>query len=274
MTKLIRADLARMFKTKPFWICGAICVVSVFGNFLLRYFYADELVQFLGNCAFVGSFYITEFAAVFSALFLGADYSNGTIRNKMTVGHGRRSIYFSNLITSSICGLIYAAASRLPVLIFGLLAGSRLGMGGIEFAFKIVVMLTSTISVSSLFTLAGTLISSKSLNVVVTLAGVIALLFGSGIFLLMLGAPEYTFAGYIIEADGSIQPTEKLNPFYLHGAMRVFIRAVCDVLPTGQIIQLELGNVHAPELMPLYSVVFTAAVSSVGTVVFRRKDLK
>lgn len=275
MTKLIRADLARMFKTKSFWICGVLSVVMVFGNFLLRYLNNKEIVQTLGNCLFADSSNIVLFAAIFSSLFLGTDYSNGTIRNKMIVGHGRCSIYFSNLIISSIGGLLYSIVSRVSVLIFGLLAGGKLGISGGEFVFKIVITLLSMISVCSLFTLVGMLISAKSSNVVVTLVGAIVLLTGAAIILELLNAPEYISGGYTITVDGVIQPDEPyLNPLYVRGAMRVFLQAVCDVMPTGQAMQLETGNVNNSEFMPLYSIGLISVVSVIGAAVFRRKDLK
>ena len=163
----------------------------------------------------------------------------------------------------------------MSVLIFGLSAGGKLGMSGGEFALKVVIMLISMISVSSLFTLVGMLVSSKSSNVVVTLVGVTMLLMGAAIILEMLNAPEYRMGAYTITIDGVVQPGEpELNPLYVRGAMRVFLQAVCDVLPTGQAMQMEMDIVHKPELMPLYSIGFAAAVSVIGVSVFGRKDLK
>lgn len=275
MTKLIRADLARMIKTKSFWICGVTAVVTVFGNFLLRYFNNKELAQHLGSRIFADSSNLVLLAAVFSSLFIGTDYSNGTIRNKIIVGHKRCSIYFSNLITVSAAGILYVLASRLPVLIFGLSAGGQLGMSGGEFALKVMITLISMISVCSMFTLAGMLISSKSSNVVVTLVGVIVLLTGSALILELLNAPEYISAGYTISVDGVVQPDEPyLNPLYIRGAMRVFLQTVCDVLPMGQVMELEMGIVNNSGFLPLYSVVFAAVFSVIGAAGFVHKDLK
>ena len=55
-------------------------------------------------------------AAVFISLFVGSEYSDGTIRNKLVVGHSRMRIYLANLIVCSIaCVLIslaYAAGIK------------------------------------------------------------------------------------------------------------------------------------------------------------------
>ncbi|MGY3662454.1 MAG: hypothetical protein ACXAHE_00930 [Roseburia sp. 1XD42-69] len=39
-------------------------------------------------------------------MFLGTDYSDGTIRNKLTVGHTRTNIYLANLIVTFAAGLL------------------------------------------------------------------------------------------------------------------------------------------------------------------------
>ncbi len=40
--------------------------------------------------------------AIFTSLFLGVEYSEGAIRNKISMGHKRTAIYLSNLILTSI----------------------------------------------------------------------------------------------------------------------------------------------------------------------------
>lgn len=275
MTKLIRADLARMFRTKSFWICGGLAVGLILLNFIFDYRVKPESVERFGNNFFGDSSNVMLFAAIFACLYLGTDYSNGTIRNKMSVGHGRCSIYFSNLITSSIGSVIYCLTGCTVRLAAGLCVGGKLGMAADVFALRIIIYLLAIISACALFTLVGMLISIKSSIVVVTIVGAFVLLVGAAALLQLLQAPEYFTGGVQITADGVVQPMEpELNPYYVRGAMRVFLQAVCDVLPSGQTMQLELADPHTPELMPLYSVGLTAAVSVIGVAVFRRKDLK
>ena len=47
-------------------------------------------------------------AAILTSMFIGSEYSDGTIRNKLVVGHSRMRIYLANLIVCSVaCVLIF-----------------------------------------------------------------------------------------------------------------------------------------------------------------------
>ena len=49
-------------------------------------------------------------AAILTSMFIGSEYSDGTIRNKLVVGHSRMRIYLANLIVCSVaCVLIFLA---------------------------------------------------------------------------------------------------------------------------------------------------------------------
>lgn len=64
--------------------------------------------------------YFTEYAliavialAAFTALLVGADYSDGTIRNKLVAGSRRSCVYLSSLAVQIVAGLgaVYRKAS-------------------------------------------------------------------------------------------------------------------------------------------------------------------
>lgn len=225
MAKLIRADLARMIKTRSFWICGGIAVGLILLNFLLDCNLNKNAAKQMGVAMFGDSSNLMLFAAIFIGLYIGTDYSNGTIRNKLSVGHGRRSVYLSNLIVSSMAGVLYTLAGWAVVLIASLFYGGELGVGA---------------------------------------AGLLS----------WLDMPEFT-SGYMLTVDGTVAPMDpEPNPLYLRGGMRVFIQALCDILPSGQAMQLELKEPHLPELMPLYSIGIIAAAAVIGTAAFGKKDLK
>ena len=54
---------------------------------------------------FVYTLAIAISASAFCSLFIGTEYSDGTIRNKLVVGHTRGTIYLSNLIVSMAAAL-------------------------------------------------------------------------------------------------------------------------------------------------------------------------
>ncbi len=75
--------------------------------------------------------------------------------------------------------------------------------------------------------------------------------------------------------DGNIAVDgQEPNPMYVSGIQRDVITVVNDVLPSGQLVQVEMGSVHNEELMPLYSLGVLAVSTAVGVLVFRKKDLK
>ena len=55
-------------------------------------------------------------AVRFCQPFIGTEYSDGTIRNKIVVGHSRSTIYLANLLTCCFAGLIMCLCFILPTL--------------------------------------------------------------------------------------------------------------------------------------------------------------
>lgn len=276
MAKLIRADISRMWKTRSFWVCGVLAVGAAVLWFILNYIQSDANADSIGYFMFDSVTSTMCCAAVFAALFIGADYANGTIRNKMAVGHGRCSIYFANFILSSIGGIIYLAASWAAVIVAGFCVGGNLGFKSYEQpALKIFISLFAVISACSIITIIGMLITSKSAAAVVSIAGFFVMTIGFGVLIDMLHTSEfYTVATLQINDEGEQEYKEERvrNNLYIASPMNEILQTVCDILPFGQAAQFGYGTL--PEVMPLYSVGFTAAVSVVGVAVFRRKDLK
>ena len=120
MTNLPMPNLKRLLKSRAFRIAAA--VVAAIGLFEILMMYRDAVIEMetayfdsgLFSFAAIGAFAI---AAVVS-LFVGCEYSDGTIRNKVVVGHHRASVYLSMLITSVIAGwllvLVWTAAYLIP----------------------------------------------------------------------------------------------------------------------------------------------------------------
>ena len=117
MNKLLSADFTRLWKNKVFWL-GAACM-ALLACWIICIGYGQNVrwaddIGFEPNRldAYLFQFapMIGGFAAVIISLFLGADYSDGTIRNKLIVGSRRRDIYLSNLVVCTAASLICMAA--------------------------------------------------------------------------------------------------------------------------------------------------------------------
>ena len=268
MIRLIRADLARMLKTKSFWVCGAAAILLTSGNFALNFFANDDLADSFGVMMFGYGSSVFLYAAVFAALFLGTDHSDGVIRNKLTAGHSRRSVYLASLAVCSMGALSYFFASRFVMLITGVCFGGKLGIPIGDLVLRLLIISFETFSMCSVFVLIGMLIISKPVSIVVIVIAVRALMMGT-----QLGASILALSDHYRE----IGDISELGPFYVTGVKRDILRIVCSTVPTGQTALLEVSEFKLPDnagSMPLYSLVFTVAVTVIGTVLFRRKDLK
>ena len=69
---------------------------------------------------FTFAMFIGIVLSTFCGLFLGIEYGDGTIRNKVVVGHKRSSIYLANLITCIAAGLAMCAAFMLVYVAVGI----------------------------------------------------------------------------------------------------------------------------------------------------------
>lgn len=274
MVRLLRANFARLWKTRSFWVCMIISAGLGLANFLTSYSVNTECVKNFGAELMSDGSNILLFISIFAALFLGTDYSNGTIRNKLVIGHTRSEIYFSNLITTAAGGLMLLAAAWLVVFVTGLCLGGEMGMPAEELMLKMLICISAVIAVSAIFTLLGMLIPSKSSIVTITLVLTFVLIIGAGVIESLLAQPEYV-TNYMMTVNGEpIQTEPEHNPLYVSGVRRDIITAVNDILPSGQMMQIEIGSPRSAELMPLYSLGVLAVTTAIGAAVFRRKDLK
>lgn len=274
MVRLLRANFARLWKTKSFRVCMIISAGLGLANFLTSYSVNTECVKTLGAELMSDGSNILLFISIFAALFLGTDYSNGTIRNKLVIGHTRSEIYFSNLITTAAGGLMMLAGAWLIVLVTGLCLGGETGMPAEELLLKMLICVSAVIAISAIFTLLGMLLASKSTIVTITLVSTFALIIGAAVIESLLAQPEYVTSYEMTVNGGVVQTEPKPNPMYVSGAKRDILAAVNDVLPSGQMMQLEIGSLRSAELMPLYSLGVLAVTTAIGATVFRRKDLK
>lgn len=274
MARLLQANFARLWKTKVFWICLAlaagISLASFFSMYSMRPIYAENI----GSALMSNGSTAVLLTAILTGLYLGTDYSNGTIRNKLTVGRTRTEIYFANLITTAAAGVILLASTWVPVGAVGLCVGGKLGMPAGELALDIAVCICAMAALCAIFTVIGMLLSSRSAIVTITIVATITLMMSGIMILSALAEPEFS-TGVSLNADGNITVGgQEPNPMYVGGVQRDVITVVNDILPSGQMVQVEMGSVHNEELMPLYSLGVLAATTAVGLPVFRKKDLK
>lgn len=278
MSRLLRASFARLKKDKTFWICmammfgiGALFVISNYVTMKFRGYGST-----VDDALFSYGTYIGMFLAAFSSLYIGKEYSDGTIRNKLVVGHSRSSIYLSNLVVNMAVSLLLAAAYIVAVLGIGipLLGGLH---GTLESVLRVLFgSVMMAFALASIFTLLSMLNQNKAAAAVIGLAGFFVFVFFSIYIHARLLEPKvYESYTYVDENNGKVVTEEaEPNPNYLTGTKRVLFEFAEDFLPTGQSLQLsQWAPVHY-ERMLAYSAVLCVITTAGGVYFFRKKDLK
>ena len=287
MKKLLHANFSRLIRSKVFLICAAVMFISSVAltlysasfvkNFEEDYkFYLDVFVFNLAP-------YTALLSAVFITLFIGTEYSNKTIRNKLIVGHTRTNIYLADFITC-FAGSVFVIALWFVGMIPGvfLTDGFEMGFMGVLEYFFIAVGFTAVFC--SIFVLIGTLAPNKALAVVLVMAVWFALM-----FLGYFADENMTNVNFdkitIIENGKETVVEEVRNRFITYrmlsrinpAAQTIFMATVAYgnlSYSTGDFI-FDLGPLYTSSLLDIvFSIVITVIITAIGIFFFRKKELR
>lgn len=277
MNKLLNANFMRLKKSKVFMsaavFMAGLALLMVYSNYKAK---SEGYAVGLDGSLFAFTTFIGIVIACFVSLFVGTEYSDGTIRNKIIIGHSRCEIYISNLLIS-IIGSVALIAVYLAVYIC--LSLPVTGWLTVEMKSVLRVLgcsLLLAVVFSAIFTFTTMLNQNKAVTAVVSLVVALAILF-TGVYLKnRLAEPEYV-ANYVqmteegvIESEDEIKNSRYLEP----GLQRDVYEFLDEFLPGGQQLQLIQGEVAEPLKYMGYSSIIILTVTGFGIAVFRRKDLK
>ena len=278
MTRLLSANLLRLWRNKAFWASmGASLGIGLF-MVVDSWRSAQESggawsssvdAELFKYAAFIGIL-----AAALIPLFFGTEYSDGAIRNKLIVGQSRAAIYFANLITGFSSCILCSAAYILGCIALGI---PLLGWFTKPSALLLTALagsLLMTAAFCAVFTFVTMNCARKSTAVVICLLGAFAAFIGAIVLHSMLEAPEF-IQGYELSVGGQVvsTPTEP-NPNYLTGAKRELYQFFFDLLPSGQSVQYCSLQISDPARLMGLAAAVTAVFSAAGAALFRKKDLR
>lgn len=283
MSKLLCAGFARLKYDTCFWVIllvmaaiGVILPVSSYHNMQYMQQFSDYEIVIPLEKTFTSYIpLIVIFAAAFCSLFIGTEYSDGTIRNKIIIGHRRTDIYLSNLIVcfaaECIICLAFIAANLgagIPLLGFfqcGL--GTILGYAGCA--------LVLCAAVTAIYTLIAMLSQNKAVAAMICTLGIVFMIFGGAYLNARITEPEVYEAYTYIDAAGNIEESEAmLNPNYISGTRRVVYEFLNEFLPGNQTVLLWQGIADHIWRMSLYSVMIAVIMTGVGIFFFRKEDIR
>ena len=210
--------------------------------------------------------------AIFTSLFLEVEYSDGTIRNKISIGHKRVNIYLSNLIIVTITSLFSYILFLAIVVSIGIPLFGTITITISKLLMLLGCIFVTVIAYSSIFTFVAMIISNKTITAIVSIMLAFGMMFYSSMAFDRLSQPEYI--NTMIMKDGVQEIINTKNNHYLEGEKRNLIQLSIDIVPAGQMFQIA-GRV-APNLkvLPLYSLGIIVIFTGAGVVLFKKKELK
>lgn len=301
MYKLLRADISRLWRSKCLWICAACAILLSVGSAALNISVGGSSVN-IGDGPFRDFPNIVIIISVFVPIFLGTEYSDHTIRNKLTVGAKRTHIYLASLLSSIVGALLITAAGSAYRIIKYIAAAVKYNTKGIgsepmpteRFVWGLAACVSAVIAACAFLTLLGMLITKKSSGIVWSVF-IMILLYGASMFIgFRLKENEMVFSSHMGD-DGYFTNYEwKKNDRYVSGFPRMALGSLYSVIPFGAFDQANEGfslllytdnydmyndvdnleNGDGLWSLPIYSLGAAVVTSAIGTSVFRRKEIK
>lgn len=273
MMNLLSANFYRLRKSAAFWL-ALTATLAYTGLIVLVCWdhYAGGTGSYTLEAILTAGFGLMGYLCVPSlilapllAVYLGAEHSEHTIRNKLITGHTKTSVYLAEL---AVCVLTALALDILFMLLAGsLCAWPVLQMSGVllrvpvrQLLAWLAVALLARAAYASVIKLMATALNRKTSASIAALLLVMAAMVICRTGFGMIHSLEYALA--------IGRPTA-------YGESRLaFWHLLMDILPTGQ--YLQVSRLDTPNLwrMPLFSLIVIAVSTGIGLTVFRRKDLR
>lgn len=274
MRKLLSANFSRLLKSRLFPI-ELLTALAISGLLLLaNQFNSASSIKFLDFPFFSQYIYNPVIFAAFIALFLGTEYSDGTIRNKLSTGHSRLAVYGANLCVSIVMTMLFVLVQVAVCLSIGLLLfeSFRLPLDQV-IAAAITACLTAVAS-ASIYTAMAMNIQNKSYCVITAVALSFAVMLIVSMIAGVLYAPEMVYEYTEKTATGLTCGPLVPNPGYIRGTARSIAQWINDILPQGQLYSVYSYDFDRFSRWPLLSGCVFLVSTLIGFTSFRKKDIK
>lgn len=278
MRKLLSANISRLLKSKIFWgleatsaVFSAVAYAMVGVN--VKNLGENWILQKANFYFFLVLLYICVLTAIFSAMFFGTEYADGTIRNKLAVGHSRKAIYFSNWLINALVTMLFTIIHYLMAIVVGIPAGGIAVIIAVERPFfRIACSLLLALAYASVFTMTSMLESNKARCAVMNILLALLLMIVGFMVFSALETPEFKYQ-MVLQQDGSYLMEDGIpNPRYISGGLRTIYTVVEAVMPVAFAMRI-VGDTflwyHTLGCLSV-NVVFTA----LGMHLFKKKDIK
>ncbi len=279
MRKLLRAEFGRLFQNRLFY--GILLVAILFAAYVVGVRWYDGLTvdwyepQY-DDVFLMGNVILVFFMAGFMGLFVGTEFSDGTIRNKLMVGHVRWKLYLTELVVTLVANLVMIAVWMLTVLGVGCLLIGTPDVPIGKLISAIFITVCAVVSFTAILLLVIMAIANKSTGAVVCILLTIAMFFASMFVSNGLNQPKF-YEGYEIidpETMEVVQREPEPNPYYITGLKRAIYEKLEEIMPISQLILAMSYYVEGLGRMCLYDGGILVIATAAGMWIFRKKDLK
>lgn len=310
MIKLLRANIARMFRSRFYILClivglGFNAYITIDEYFGLKH-YTDEAIRSYNNYEhMMGNVWISCIFLIpaFIGFFIGTDYSDGTIRNKLMVGHRREYIYLSNFITVLAGSEIIYLGSLIEVYILGRCLFKYSCHSGEEILKFVLIGALIIAAVTAVITFIAMLVRSKAGGGVCSVTIAFAMVVCATMIDQALMQPEYynensywnskTEEYYeftapleelspeelkeyrITQADFEhMEPMQQKNPGAVSGTKRKVYTFLDKTLPGNQLYSASQWHDERYNTTICSDIILIIALTAAGILIFRKRNLK
>lgn len=263
MSNLLYANVCRLQKSRLF--LAGLGFMFLSGVFLVYQQYRQlkgyGTAVKLESTFFVYTLMIGVVSAIFCSLFLGVEYSDGTMRNKIIAGHRRSAIYLAHLVTNILASVSMCLAYILANLVVGIPLIGKLHIPASRVLLVVGGSMLTVISLCSVFTMVSLLVQSKAIAPVICIVAMFLSIAFVNEVQRILDQPKYWY-------DNTV------NTAYVGGAKRQQLEFIYQVSPAGQMMQYARRETGHLAEMSLYAVGTTIAATGIGLFVFGKKDMK
>jgi len=274
MIKLLNAGFTRLRKNKIFWLLTlfsiglALFMIYTGYSDMKRYKEVIEVQQLLLNYSTMIGIVI----AIFTSLFLGVEYSDGAIRNKISIGHTRTNIYLSNLIIVAITSLFSYILFMVVVATIGIPLFGNITIPISTLLKLIGCIFMIIVSFSSIFTFLAMVISNKTVTAIVSIMLTFGMIMVALTCLNILNAPKFVRTGSFVNGEMKFEEVE--NPKYPSKEKKKVCQTLLDINPAGQGFQIAGRSAPNLKVLPLYSLGIMVIFTGAGMLLFKKKELK